>query len=59
VLLAALAASSIAPRRTSAQAPAHDKRRITLERAIQVALDRNYDLRRSQYQGALLRAGPG
>ena len=48
MLLAALAASSIALA-TSAQAPAPDNA-LTLERAIQVALDRNYDLRRSQYQ---------
>jgi outer membrane protein TolC len=48
VFRAALAASSIAFA-ASAQAPAPDNA-LTLERAIQVALERNYDLRRSQYQ---------
>ncbi len=45
---AALAASSIAFA-AAAQTPAPDNT-LTLERAIQVALDRNYDLRRTQYQ---------
>jgi len=47
VLRAALAASSIAFA-ASAQTPAASA--LTLERAVQIALERNYDLRRTQYQ---------
>jgi len=56
VLRAALAASSIALA-ASAQAPASapanasaPDNALTLERAVQIALERNYDLRRSEYQ---------
>jgi outer membrane protein len=48
VLRAALAASCIAFA-ASAQAPVASNP-LTLERAIQLALERNYDLRRSEYQ---------